>query len=605
MRRIAWGGRMGAVAAAAAGVAAGLGCLSWWLAKPAPDAPPADLPRLGRASRSPAAAQAPSFAPIGPDVIQLRDVTGATGIAFVHQDGSSGRRYIMETMSAGLALFDYDNDGLIDIYFVNGAPLPGAKNPLGAWDAPQHALWRNLGAWRFQDVSLQAGAARTEFGLGVAAGDYDNDGFADLYLSNFGPNVLLRNRGDGTFADATEKARAGRGNRVGAGVAFLDADGDGHLDLFVGNYLVFSYEAHRVPTVGGIPLYPGPRDHSPETNTLLRNRGDGSFADASAESGVAAHRGTAMGVTCCDFDDDGDTDVFVANDEMPNFLFENDGQGRFQEVGIVSGVAFDGAGLVQASMGVDAGDYDNDGRFDFYVTSYQNELATLYRNVGHETFIDATRACGAGAGTLQHVTWGCGWIDFDNDGDRDLFVACGHTDDNIELRDPNASYLARNVLLKNLLIETGKAHFADVSDRCGDGLRVERASRGAAFDDLDNDGDIDVVVLNSRRGSTLLRNMLYESGSRNHWLQVRLQGVKTNRDGIGARVKVVTGGLTLLDEVHSGRGYQSHFGTRLHFGLGQHQRAERVEVRWIGGGVDVLEDVAADQLLLVVEGTGR
>ena len=305
-----------------------------------------------------------------------------------------------------------------------------------------------------------------------------------------------------------------------------------------------------------------------------------------------------MGMVSADYDNDGDTDVFVANDVSANFLFQNDGQGKFEEVGLTAGVAYDVFGSPQGSMGVDCGDYDNDGLLDFYQTSYQLQHAVLYRNFGAGMFQDVSAATGAGEGTVPNVTWGSGFVDFDNDGHRDLFVACGHLQDNIESYDRTTSYFARNILLRN----TGDGQFVNVSDRAGDGMQVKLSSRGAAFDDLDNDGDIDVVVLNSRREPTVLRN---DSPRGNHWLQVRLVGVKTNRDGVGAQVRVTAGDLAQIDEVHSGRGYQSHYGTRLHFGLSRHGRVDRIEVRWIGGGVDVFENVPADRLVTIVEGSGR
>jgi hypothetical protein len=524
--------------------------------------------------------------------IQLRDVTKETGITFRHTDGGCGRRYIMETVSAGLALFDYDGDGNVDIYFLNGAPLLGTK----VERPPRNALYRNSGGWRFTEVTDEAGVGDLGYGLGVAVGDYDNDGDLDLYLNNYGPNVLYRNNGDGTFTDVTKQAGVGNGDKVGAGACFLDIDKDGDLDLYASNYLKFSYETHITPTVRGYPIYVNPRRYPPVPDTLYRNNGDGTFTDVSNESGVGAHPGWAMGMVCGDYDNDGDTDIFVANDVSGNFLFENDGTGRFREVGLITGAAYDGTGMEQGSMGVDCGDYDNDGWLDFYVTSYQDQLATLYRNLGSGVFEDVTRVTGAGAGTLAHVTWGNGLVDLDNDGDRDIFIARGHLQDNIELYDDTSAYLVRNIVLMN----TGDGKFVDVSDECGDGLAVKLSSRGAAFDDLDGDGDIDVVILNSRREPTILRNDLPPG---NHWIQIQLRGTKTNRDGIGAHVKVTAGDLTQMDEVHSGRSYQSHYGMRLHFGLGRRDRVDRIEVRWIGGGVDVLENVGVDRLLTITEGS--
>jgi hypothetical protein len=375
-------------------------------------------------------------------------------------------------------------------------------------------------------------------------------------------------------------------------------DKDGDLDLFVSHYLEFSYDKHVTTTTMGIPVYANPRFYHPVPNVLYRNNGNGTFTNVSLESGIGRHAGYGMGTVCADFDSDGDTDIFVANDVSENFLFKNDGTGKFEEVGVETGFAYDGNGDEQGSMGVDCGDYDNDGWLDFYVTSYQRQLATLYRNIEGDAFEDVTLATGAGAGTLPHVTWGNSFVDFDNDGDRDIFVACGHLQDNVELYDDTTSYYAQNILLAN----TGDGKFIDVSATSGDGMKVKLSSRGAGFDDLDNDGDVDVVILNSRREPTILRN---DSPAKGHLLQVRLKGVKTNRDGVGAHVKVTAGNLVLVDEVHSGRGYQSHYGSRLYFGLGDRTKVDRIEVRWIGGGVDVFENIAADRLITLTEGSSK
>jgi hypothetical protein len=522
--------------------------------------------------------------------IQLSDITKETGITFKHTDGSCGRYYIMETVSAGLALFDYDGDGDVDIYFLNGSPLLGKQSKV----SPRNALYRNDGKGKFTDVTGKAGVGDTGYGLGVAVADYDNDGDLDIYLNNHGPNVMYRNKGDGTFVDVTKEAGVGNGHKVGAGTCFLDMDGDGDLDLYVANYLAFSSNTHaRVQALTKL-MYAIPRYYRPVPDTLYRNNGNGTFTDVSADSGVGAHAGWGMGIICGDYDNDDDTDVFIANDVWANYLFQNDGNGHFEEVGLVAGVAYDGGGQAQAGMGVDCGDYDNDGWLDFYLTDYQNEQSTLYKNLGIAMFEDVTFVTGAGAGTHNNVTWGNGFVDFDNDGKRDIFVACGHLQDNIEQFDDASTYHQENILLMN----TGDGKFVDVSNECGDGLKVKLSSRGAGFDDLDNDGDIDVVILNSRREPTILRN---DSANENHWIQIRLQGIKTNRDGVGARVKVVAGDLTQIDEVHSGRGYQSHYGTRLHFGLGKRDRIDRVEVRWIGGGVDVVKNVEVDQVLSITE----
>ena len=535
----------------------------------------------------------PSIDAFADSPILLRDVTNETGITFVHTDGGSGLHYVMETVSAGLALFDYDGDSDIDIYFLNGAPLKGTEVDV----EPKNALYRNDGNWKFTDVTEKAGVGDTGYGLGVTVGDYDNDGDPDIYLNNYGPNVLYSNNGDGTFTDVTEKAGVDNRHQVGAGACFLDMDRDGDLDLYVSVYLEFSYEKNVTLTTRGFAVYANPRYYPPVPDFLYRNNGDGTFTDVSKSSGVGNHAGWGMGIVCGDYDNDGDTDIFIGNDVAENFLFQNDGTGKFEEVGLMTATAYDLHGDEQGSMGVDCGDYDNDGFLDFYVTSYQGQLATLYRNLSTGMFEDVTLITGSGAGTLPHVTWGNSFVDFDNNGFRDIFVACGHLQDNVEKFDDTTTYTARNILLMN----TGDGKFIDVSDQSGDGMKIKLSSRGAGFDDLDNDGDVDVVILNSRREPTILRN---DSPSKGHWLQVRLKGVKTNREGIGARVKVVSSDLTLIDEVHSGRGYQSYYGSRLYFGLGNREKVDRVEVRWIGGQVDVFKNVAVDNIVTLIEGQG-
>ncbi|MGA2253054.1 MAG: CRTAC1 family protein [Thermoguttaceae bacterium] len=526
--------------------------------------------------------------------IRFRDVTAESGIDFVHTHGGSGRKYIVESVSSGLALFDYDNDGKIDIYFLNGRPLAGTEAKV----QPKNRLYRNLGGMKFKDVTDQAGVGGgAGYGLGVCAADYDNDGYQDLYVNNYGENILYHNNGDGTFTDVTRRAGLTRGKRVGAGACFLDYDNDGHLDLYVANYVKFSEAKPVVITMRGDRIYSSPKDYLPETHNLFHNNGDGTFNDVSRESGIAAHAGTGMGMICADYDNDGYTDIFVANDVAQNFLFHNNRDGTFTEVALQAGVALDMNGVPRANMGVDCADYNNSGLLSFYVTAFQQEGGTLFHNLGRGEFENATLRTGAGSGTLPYVTWGCGFVDFDNDGHRDLFIVCGHIDDNVEHHDDTTSYRCRNVVLRNM----GNGKFTNVTNQCGDVAKLRMSGRGVAFDDLDNDGRIDVVILNSNDKPTILRN---ESVTGNHWIQVRLRGVKTNRDGVGARVYVVAGDLKQMDEVHSGRGYQSHWGTRLHFGLAKNKRVERIEVHWPRSGVvDILEDVPADQLLTIVEGS--
>jgi hypothetical protein len=535
------------------------------------------------------AAESPARNPI-----TLTEVTRTTGIGFIHTDGSAGERYIAETVSAGLATFDYNGDGRIDIFFLNGTPL--GKAP--ADPSATCRLYRNDGGWKFTDVTREAGLAVPCYALGVAVADYNNDGFPDLYLNNFGRNLLFRNRGDGTFEDATDRAGVADDPHLGAGACFFDMEGDGDVDLYVGHYVDFTLEKHHIVRFNGHPAYVGPLNYPTTTSRLFRNEGNGTFTDASAGSGIGAAKGAAMGTVAADFDNDGDTDLFVGNDEIGNFLFVNDGRGRFKQNGLLAGVAFDFNGQAHGTMGVECGDFDNDGRLDIYATSFQRELPMLFHNLGKGTFEDVTVPRSAGAGMQSLVTWGCGFVDFDNDGFRDLFVAAGHLQDNVELFDTSTTYLQQNRLLRNL----GNGRFADVTQAAGDGLKPKLSSRGAAFDDLDNDGDVDVVVLNSRSGPTILRN---DSPRTGRWLQVELRGVKSNRDAIGARVSVQAGDLKQIAEVHSGRGYQSHYGTRLHFGLGTRERVDRIDVRWMGGGTDVLQGLAADRLVRITEGNAE
>jgi enediyne biosynthesis protein E4 len=524
--------------------------------------------------------------------ILLRDVTRQTDIDFQHTDGSSGRYYIVETFASGLATFDFDGDGRMDIYFLNGSPLRDTKTD----QQPTNALYRNLGDFKFVDITERAGVGDRGYGLGVAVGDYDNDGFGDLFVNNFGPNVLYRNNGDGTYSDVTLSAGLGTSDTVGAGANFLDIDSDGNLDLFVANYVAFTYENHVTTTIRGAPWYAGPLDFPLQPNQLFRNNGDGTFTDVSNASGIAAHPGSAMGTICIDFDRDGHTDIFVCNDERLDFLFRNDGKGGFEEVGLLAGLACNFAGEQVGSMGADCADYDRDGKLDLFVTAFEQQKPILFRNLGSGTFEDVTMQAGAAVGSSAHVKWGGGFADFDNDGYPDLWIGCGHLGRRFEeFGSRTTSYRVRPVLLRN----DGQGRFVDQSDVSGDVSRTKLVARGMALEDMDNDGRVDVVTLNSRQGATVLRN---ESSTR-HWVQILLRGVQTNRDAVGAFVTVVSGDFVQVAEVHSGRSYQSHYGSRLSFGLGNRDRVDRVEVRWIGGGTDIFEDLPVDQCVTLIEGT--
>ena len=527
----------------------------------------------------------------GETPIQFKDVTAQSGIKFVHTDGSSGRYFIVENVASGIATFDYNGDGKIDILFLNGAPLPGYAhtNP-----PPRNALYRNEGDWKFTDVTLASGLGDTNYHLGVCVGDYDNDGFPDIFLNNFGPNTLYKNNGNGTFKDVTTAAGVSGGSHVGAGACFVDIDRDGHLDLFVGIYCNFQIEKNQPRSINGFRAYAGPMVYGPVPSSLYRSNRDGTFTEVSVESGIGSKAGTAMGVVCADYDDDGDTDIIVGNDAMANFVWKNDGRGHFEEVGLLSGLAYDSNGVGLGTMGVECGDYNNDGRLDFYMTAYQKQWAILYQNDGKGLFSDVTLATGAGTSTYNEVEWGTGLIDFDYDGFQDLFIACGHLQDNVHKWDDTAQFEAKNILLRN----TGRKKFVDISASAGDGLAAKLSSRGAAFDDLDGDGDIDIVVLNSRREPTLLRN---DSPAKNHWIEVRPRGSKSNRDGIGTRVTLWAGGTKTAAEVHSGRSYQSQYMMYPRFGLGTRTKADKIEIRWPSGATKTLENVAANRILTIEE----
>jgi len=545
-----------------------------------------------KAGSTPAKTAAPAPSPSGCPILLL-DVTDASGVDFIHDIGTPGKRYAPEAVSGALALVDYDGDGREDLFLLGGEMALDGVAPRGHTSR----LYRNEGAFRFRDVTAAAGVAHAGLAMGVAAGDYDEDGDADLYVTRAGTNLLLRNRGDGTFEDATATAGVPGGGEIGAGAAFADVDADGLLDLFCPGYIVF--DAARAPerTIEGIAAFPSPLDHDPAAVVLYRNLGDGSFADVTVAAGLD-RRGHGMGVIAADPDDDGDVDLFVMNDASANFLFENDGRGRFTEKAVEAGTAFDADGRAQGNMGIDAADFDGDGRIDLHTTTFSSENPTLYRNAGG-FFDDATLAARAAEGLVAHVKWGNAFADFDDDGLPDLFVATGDFNEEVERWWPATRLRVPNVLLRN----TGGGRFANVSAEAGSGLAVVASSRGVAVDDLDGDGRVDVVVSNWRDRPTVIANASpSRATSAPGWLEIRLVGGTGNRDAVGARVRVSAGGRVSVAQVHAGRGYQGHHGTRLHFGLGAAHAAEWVEVRWPGGTIERHEHLAADRVLLLREG---
>ena len=520
--------------------------------------------------------------------VQFADVTSEAGIAFRHESGTSKEKFMVETFGSGVAWLDYNNDGFLDLYFANGSNLATKTS------SPGNMLLRNTGRATFVDVTAAAGVGGTAgFATGVAVGDYDDDGFLDLFVTHFGSNILYRNSGDGTFIDVTLKADLGRSGRWSSSAGFFDYDRDGDLDLYVVNYL--DYRLEENPHCGfqgeGYRMYCHPSYFDGSPDELYRNDGDGTFTDVSLEAGVANPSGKGLGITFADFDLDGDMDIYVANDAVRNFLYRNDG-GTFVDVAYSAGVGYDPNGKPQAGMGTDGGDVDGDGRFDLFVTNFSEELNTLYRNRGQLEFEDVSESIGLRSAFLP-LGFGTKLFDFDNDGDLDIYVTNGHVIDNIRLFNPQFAYAQTDLLYENV-----DGRFQDVSDVSGPAFQIESVGRGAAVGDYDNDGDLDIVVSNCGRSPVLMRN---DGGNRNHWIAIRVRGAESNSFGLGAKVRVETGGRVQFKEINNVASYLSSHDIRLYFGLGRQRKAERIEIIWPSGKKQTLRDIPADQTLLMEE----
>jgi hypothetical protein len=523
------------------------------------------------------------------------------------------KKHLLETTGCGVAFFDYDHDGWLDLFFVNSTSFrPAASSP-----QPASCLFRNNRDGTFTDVTAGSGLARTGWGQGCCVGDYDNDGWDDLFVTYWGQNVLFRNLGKGRFEDVTEQAGLITANRRwNTGCCFLDYDRDGSLDIFIANYIQFDPEFD--PGIGG-SIYCqlngkaticGPRGFNGGTNMLYRNRGDGTFEDMTAAAGINRPEGPpdadfvrenwtprgsyGFAALAADFNNDGWPDIYVACDSAPSLLYLNNHDGTFREVGAEAGCAFNEDGREQGGMGTSAGDYDGDGLLDIVKTNFSDDTSSLYRNLGNGQFEDATAAAGLSSNT-RFLGWGAGFADLDNDGRRDIFLANGHIYPEVNRWFSHLSYKYRKVIYRN----AGKGKFEEISSAAGPGALDERSARGCAFGDFDNDGDIDVVVSNLDDVPSLLRNDLRGS---NHWVKIKCAGTLSNRTAIGTRVLVTAGGRTQVDEVQSGSSYLSQNDLRVHFGLGDVAEIGRLEIRWPSGKVDVHRNLEADNIYVAIEG---
>lgn len=532
--------------------------------------------------------------------VDFRDIAAQAGLTFRHVGGDAGAKtFIPETVGSGVAIFDYDNDGLPDIFLVNGTKWSYEKEEVRATSR----LFHNLGQLQFADVTAGAGLAREGWGQGVCVGDVDNDGFDDLFVTYLGHNVLYRNQGDGTFQDVTRQAGLAKaGSRWGTGCAFFDYDRDGELDLAVANYLVFQRESAPKPgdshfcVYKGLHVLCGPRGFPGESNLLYRNLGGGKFVDVSEESGFSGPTGRyGFSVLTGDFNNDGWTDVYIACDSTPSVFYRNNRDGTFTDIGIESGTALNEDGQEQAGMGVDAADFDHDGLLDIIKTNFTEDTASLFQNTGNGFFTDVTYLSGLGVNTT-FVGWGVGFLDVDQDGWEDILMVNGHVYPSVDRLDLGSPYRQHKIVYWNLR----NGAFLDISDRAGPAIAASQASRGAAFGDLDNDGSIEVVVNNLDSRPSLLVNR----GDKMNWLLVKTQGSTSNRNGIGARVTLTAGPLKQVQEVRSGGSFLSHNDLRLHFGLGEQPRADRIEVQWLGGKKETFGPFKANRLVFLQEGHG-
>jgi hypothetical protein len=523
-----------------------------------------------------------------PPQLGFVDVTRQAHIDFRHVNAATGEKFLVETMGPGCGWLDYDGDGLLDLYIVNGRSLPGftPRSTLS------NALYHNNGDGTFSDVTKAAGVEGSAYGMGVAVGDIDNDGKPDIFVSNFGPNQLYHNNGNGTFTDVT--AKAGLSHAAwSASAAFLDFDRDGLLDLYVTDYLDFSVKNNRRCEASGLRTYCHPAEYGAVASHLYHNEGNRTFKDVSVAAGISKKAGKGLGVVAADLNRDGWTDLYVANDSVPNFLFLNQKDGSFREVAELSGAAYNALGAAQSGMGVATHDYDGNGFPDILVTNLSNEGYVLYRNEGDGSYTDETFPAGIGRATLPFTGWGAGFLDVDNSGSTFLVSVNGHVMDNIERTNGSLKYLEPMLLLK-----LNQRRFIDVTKDYGAALLEPRAARGLSIGDYDNDGRLDLAVCSCNQPATLLQNRV---STMNHWLTLQLVGTRSNRDGIGARVRVKTSAGTQELERTGGGSYLSSSDPRLHFGIGSASIVTEVEVLWPSGTRQLLKPLKVDQIVTVTE----
>jgi len=526
---------------------------------------------------------------------RFTNIAPADGLDFRHVNGGTPDRHLLEIMGSGGLFFDYNEDGWVDVFVVDGGSLVDAKVDATARDR----LYRNRGNGTFEDVSASSGITHAGYGMGACAADYDNDSWTDLYVTALGPNRLYHNESGKRFSDVTARAGVTGSPVFSTSCAFVDVDRDNDVDLFVVNYVDARIDNNAFcgDTTKKIRIYCHPLNFAPLQNVLYRNNGNGTFTDVSREAGIAGHKGNGLGVVSGDYDDDGLPDIFVANDTTPNFLFHNEGRGVFKEVALPSGVAVAADGRPRAGMGTDFGDYDGDGDLDLFVTNHEMEAHTLFRNLGKGLFEDVTFPSGAGPPTLPFVGFGAGFLDIDNDTDLDLAIVNGHVMNSASHFRPGAKEAQRNLLLRN----EGNGRFRDVTRQAGPGFEIENVSRTLAAADVDNDGDLDLLVTNNAGIADLLRNGGV-TGSNS--LLVRLVGTQSNRNAIGARVRATAGGKTQVREVRAGSSYLGQHDLRVHFGLGRTTAVERLEIRWPNGQTETVPNVATNQIVTITEGNG-